>query len=64
MSEADQLREELKKLAQKYDEMADALEDLVDIQNGPPLVRWADKWSKAYCRANEVLAEHAKFKKL
>ena len=38
-------------------ELAGALRDLHDIQNGPPLVRWTAEWEEAMDRARKILAK-------
>ena len=39
-------------------ELVDALRELCDRQNGPPLVRDAAAWEAAMARAYAVLAKH------
>jgi hypothetical protein len=44
------------------DRLRDALQDLMDWQNGPPLITWTEKWSRAMRKSREALeaAEAAK----
>lgn len=36
-------------------EVLDVLEDLVDLQNGPPLLRYEKKWLEVMDRAEKIL---------
>ncbi len=49
-SEASKLEHINKRLCQ-------ALRNLYDEQNGPPLLRWQDRWEKAMAEAAEMLRE-------
>lgn len=42
---------------QAIDELRDALSDLLDVQNGPPLVKYEMEWTLAYNKAISVLEE-------
>lgn len=33
-----------------------ALQDLMDVQDGPPLIRWAHAWAEAMRNAAELLS--------
>lgn len=41
-------------------ELADALRELADIQNGPPLIRKKERWGRAMDAAYRVLAKAEK----
>jgi len=41
--------------AVEIDELKDILESLVDIQNGPPLIRATDKWNEIMTKAYKLL---------
>jgi hypothetical protein len=45
------------RLIAKAPELIEALRDLADFQNGPPLVKYADEWRKAHDRAYQLLGE-------
>ena len=40
----------------KIKALIDALEELRDVQNGPPLVKYAEQWQAAFDKANALLA--------
>lgn len=57
----DELAEVRKRIAEleiEKAELVDALRELADRQNGPPLVRDAAKWEAAMAQAYAVLAKH------
>lgn len=37
--------------------LIDALQDLMEFQNGPPLITWADKWNAAMEKARAAIAK-------
>lgn len=43
--------------ADEIERLRDALRDLLDVQNGPPLVRRADEWQAAVDKARAALKE-------
>jgi hypothetical protein len=43
--------------ADEIERLREALRDLLDEQNGPPLVRRADEWQAAVDQARAVLGE-------
>jgi hypothetical protein len=44
------------------DKLRDALQSLLDVQNGPPLVQNADEWQAAVDQARALLGDEAKKK--
>lgn len=54
--EADALRKLAEEQAKYIHRLREALEDLADIQNGPPLPTWAKHWQAAMDEARAALA--------
>lgn len=42
---------------QAIQELRDALSDLLDVQNGPPLIKYETEWNLAYNKAIRVFEE-------
>ncbi len=42
---------------QAINELRDALSNLLDVQNGPPLIEYETEWTLAYNKAIRVLEE-------
>ncbi len=58
IQEAERLREALRKCDSEAQELYEALQDLLDVQNGPPLPgRYAKEWKAAVDQARAVLGE-------
>ena len=38
------------------DRLKEALQDLMDVQNGPPLIRWEKEWNEAVKKARQALS--------
>ena len=52
-----ELQEKLERRACHVVKLKEALQDLMDEQNGPPLIRHKDKWEAAMSTAREALKE-------
>ena len=48
---------EIEKLREERSRLREALQELVDWQNGPPLVTYTDGWNKAMEKARAALKE-------
>jgi len=48
---------DMEEAATEIERLREALRDLLDEQNGPPLVRRADEWQAAVDQARAVLGE-------
>jgi hypothetical protein len=56
--EIERLRDAADCLCIHKDELRLALQDLIDEQNGPPLIRHQHGWAKAMVKANMALGQH------
>ena len=50
-------RETIEDAVDKIERLREALQELVDWQNGPPLVTYTDGWNKAMEKARAALKE-------
>ena len=53
----DETAHEIELLRKERDGLREALQELVDWQNGPPLVTYTDGWNKAMEKARAALKE-------
>jgi hypothetical protein len=53
----DEAADEIELLRKERDGLREALQELVDWQNGPPLVTYTDGWNKAMEKARAALKE-------
>ena len=51
----DDLRDEITRLRALVADLKDALETLQDVQNGPPLITWTERWNNAMAKAKSAL---------
>ena len=55
----DEAADEIELLRKERDGLREALQELVDWQNGPPLVTYTDGWNKAMEKARAALKENS-----
>jgi len=49
------LREELATMTETHDETLGAMQDLMDLQNGAPLIKWEKEWKQAMDRCRSAV---------
>lgn len=57
--ERNAMRDKLVLCQSRNDKLAHALEFLMDMQNGPPLITWEEPWNEAMKEAREALASYS-----
>jgi hypothetical protein len=57
VKDAHEAADEIVRLRRLVDESVEALQELYDWQNGPPLISWKDLWQGAMAKSEAVLKQ-------